>query len=238
MRAAGIHLYFLLPSILRVEATGGASIERLDAAFAADGAAINSGCDWGDRLRCENGRLNRALGHVYGVIGIVYVALYAFYLLKAWRQLHGRLYQNYRQQNIALQGQVRLPRLCTRCCFSLCLPSLTRRCCVPASVHVRGTRRWQLSTVPAAWLLQLLPAAACTLRGGGCALVPLPLVPPSPSSLTQSRTQSLTRGAGARRSASTQIRCNTGLIQRRSDSTQMRCNTEVMQRRSASTRSS
>ena len=66
-----------------------------------------SGCTWGAQLQCEIS--SKLYGATIGVFcaTALYFLLYAFFLVRAWRQLGRELYQKYRILNMVLRLQVR-----------------------------------------------------------------------------------------------------------------------------------
>ena len=64
-------------------------------------------CTWGAELQCEISPMLYA-ATILSFVGLaLYFVAYAYYLITAWRQLSGQLYQKYRILNMAVRLQVR-----------------------------------------------------------------------------------------------------------------------------------
>eukprot|EP00892_Ulva_mutabilis_P005824 jgi/Ulvmu1/3613/UM017_0025.1 len=78
-----------------------------------DGHTINTrvvkggACSWGAELECEISPFLFAGTIVTFVAIAAYLAMFAYYLMRAWRQLSGQLYQRYRMVNMAVRLQFR-----------------------------------------------------------------------------------------------------------------------------------
>ena len=70
---------------------------------------LDGTCTWGSRLRCAQTAPFRAGFVLFALGGVVYCALYAWYIVRTFAQLKQRLYQDYRVANQLLQVQVCAP---------------------------------------------------------------------------------------------------------------------------------
>ena len=68
-------------------------------------------CAWGAKLECEISPFLYAGTIVTFVAVSIYFGLFAFFLMRSWRQLSGQLYQKYRMVNMSMRLQVRPPHL-------------------------------------------------------------------------------------------------------------------------------
>ena len=84
-------------------------------------------CTWGERGRCSVSPDVLAATSIVFVATALYFFLYAFYLLRSWRQLSKELYQKYRLMNMVVRLQVRCPAAVTA---HTCVARLAASCVV------------------------------------------------------------------------------------------------------------
>lgn len=126
--------------------------------------APGSACDWGGRLECTVHDDVRAVATVTFACIAAYFVLYAFYLLRAWRQLSRELYQKYRLMNMILRLQVRPPQ--HRVVRYACRP--TYACCTCVLVcRSRASDRYQHAVVSHLSITKQGTAAAAERWAGG-----------------------------------------------------------------------